>query len=137
MWPLRNASLLARIIATLALGTVLREFVRGYMGPNAWPFPFLLSQTAVSVAGVLVVPANLAIVGVSLGVLCLLFLLFERPSMARRLWPRAIIRSEPVLWGYGSRSSSLRPGYSRQCSRQSQAFWSHLCVPKTLFELMT
>src|SRR3954452_15752711 len=26
MWPLRNASLLARIIATLALGTVLREF---------------------------------------------------------------------------------------------------------------
>ena len=78
MWPLRNASLLARIIASLALGTVLREFVRAYMGPNAWPFPFLLSQTAVSMAGVLVVPANLAIVGVSLGVLGLLFLLFER-----------------------------------------------------------
>jgi branched-chain amino acid transport system permease protein len=78
MWPLRNASLLARIIASLALGTVLREFVRAYMGPNAWPFPFLLSQTAVSVAGVLVVPANLAIVGVSLGVLGLLFFLFEK-----------------------------------------------------------
>jgi branched-chain amino acid transport system permease protein len=78
MWPLRNASLLARIIASLALGTVLREFVRAYMGPNAWPFPFLLSQTAVSMAGVLVVPANLAIVGVSLGVLGSLFLLFEK-----------------------------------------------------------
>ena len=78
MWPLRNASLLARIIASLALGTVLREFVRAYMGPNAWPFPFLLSQTAVSVADVLVVPANLAIVGLSLGVLCSLFLLFEK-----------------------------------------------------------
>jgi branched-chain amino acid transport system permease protein len=78
MWPLRNASLLARIIASLALGTVLREFVRAYMGPNAWPFPFLLSQTAVSVVDVLVVPANLAIVGVSLGVLGLLFLLFEK-----------------------------------------------------------
>ncbi len=78
MWPLRNASLLARIIASLALGTVLREFVRAYMGPNAWPFPFLLSQTAVSVTGLLVVPANLAIVGVSLGVLGLLFLLFEK-----------------------------------------------------------
>jgi branched-chain amino acid transport system permease protein len=78
MWPLRGASLLARIIASLALGTVLREFVRAYMGPNAWPFPFLLSQTAVSVAGVLEVPANLAIVAVSLGILGLLFLLFER-----------------------------------------------------------
>jgi branched-chain amino acid transport system permease protein len=78
MWPLRNASLLARIIASLALGTVLREFVRAYMGPNAWPFPFLLSPTAVSVAGILVVPANLAIVGVAFGILAALFLLFEK-----------------------------------------------------------
>jgi len=78
MWPLRNASLMSRIIASLALGTVLREFVRAYMGPNAWPFPFLLSQTAIPVAGVLVVPANLAIVGVSFGILGLLFLLFEK-----------------------------------------------------------
>ena len=78
MWPLRNASLLARIIASLALGTVLREFLRAYMGPNAWPFPFLLSPTSVSVAGVLVVPANLAIVGVALGILGALFLLFDK-----------------------------------------------------------
>ncbi len=78
MWPLRNASLLARIIASLALGTVLREFLRAYMGPNAWPFPFLLSPTAVSIGGILVVPANLAIVGVSLGILAVLFLLFEK-----------------------------------------------------------
>src|ERR1700687_2653536 len=62
MWPLRNASLLARIIASLALGTALREFVRAFMGPSAWPFPFLLSQTAVPIGGILVVPANLAIV---------------------------------------------------------------------------
>lgn len=78
MWPLRNASLLAQIIASLAIGTVLREFVRAYMGPSAWPFPFLLSPSSVSIGGVLVVPANLAIVGVSLGLLGLLFLLFER-----------------------------------------------------------
>jgi branched-chain amino acid transport system permease protein len=78
MWPLRNASLLSRIIASLALGTVMREFLRAYMGPNAWPFPFLLSQTSVPVGGILVVPANLAIVGVSVLVLGLLFLLFEK-----------------------------------------------------------
>jgi branched-chain amino acid transport system permease protein len=78
MWPLRNASPMARIIASLALGTVLREFARAYMGPNAWPFPFLLSQAAIPIAGILVVPANLAIVGISLGILGLLFLLFEK-----------------------------------------------------------
>ncbi|MBR1122600.1 branched-chain amino acid ABC transporter permease [Bradyrhizobium lablabi] len=85
MWPLRNASLLAKIIASLALGTVLREFVRAFMGPNAWPFPFLLSQTAVPVGGVLVVPANLAIVGVSLGILAILFLLFEKTLFGKAI----------------------------------------------------
>lgn len=85
MWPLRNASLLARIIASLAMGTVLREFVRAYMGPSAWPFPFLLSPAPISVFGILVVPANLAIVGVSLGVLALLFLLFERTFQGKAI----------------------------------------------------
>jgi branched-chain amino acid transport system permease protein len=78
MWPLRKASLLSRIIASLAIGTVMREFLRAYMGPNAWPFPFLLSPTSVSVGGILVVPANLAIVGVAAAVLGILFLLFEK-----------------------------------------------------------
>jgi len=78
MWPLRNASLLARIIASLALGTALREFLRSYMGPSAWPFPFLLSSTSVPVAGVLVVPANLAIVGIAVAVLVALYLLFDK-----------------------------------------------------------
>lgn len=78
MWPLQRATLLAQIIASLALGTLLREFVRAYMGPNAWPFQFLLSQTAIPIGGVLVVPANMAIVGISLGLLAALFLLFEK-----------------------------------------------------------
>jgi branched-chain amino acid transport system permease protein len=78
MWPLQKAPMLSRIIASLALGTVMREFLRAYMGPNAWPFPFLLSASSISVGGILVVPANLAIVGVAFGVLGLLFLLFER-----------------------------------------------------------
>jgi branched-chain amino acid transport system permease protein len=85
MWPLRRASLLARIIASLAFGTVLREFLRGFMGPSAWPFPFLLSSTAVPVGHVLVVPANLAIVGVALGILTLLFLLFEKTVYGRAI----------------------------------------------------
>ena len=89
MWPLRNASLLARIIASLALGTVLREFLRAYMGPSAWPFPFLLSPTAVSIGGVLVVPANLAIVGVShlSAFLASFFFCSRRRFMAKPSWP--------------------------------------------------
>lgn len=78
MVPLRNASLWARIIATLAIGIALKEGLRAFMGPNAWPFPFLLSQNAIEVAGVYLVPANLAIVGIALLVLAALFLFFEK-----------------------------------------------------------
>src|SRR5690606_26520418 len=35
--PLRNATLWTRIIATLAIGIALREGLRAYMGPTAWP----------------------------------------------------------------------------------------------------
>jgi branched-chain amino acid transport system permease protein len=85
MWPLRNASLLARIIASLALGTALREFVRSYLGPSAWPFPFLLSTTAVEIGGILVVPANIAIVGVAFAVLIALFVLFDRTAYGKAM----------------------------------------------------
>jgi branched-chain amino acid transport system permease protein len=85
MWPLRNQSLLARIIATLAYGTALREFMRAFMGPNAWPFPFLLSPGAVAVDGILVVPANLAIVGAALLVLSMLYLFLERTFVGKAI----------------------------------------------------
>ena len=85
MWPLRNASLLTKIIATLAVGTLLREFLRAYMGPSAWPFPFLLSPAPVQIGGLYLVPANLAIVGVSLGLLLALFLLFEKTILGKAI----------------------------------------------------
>tara|TARA_R100000005_G_scaffold77038_3_gene44191 strand:- start:23692 stop:24558 length:867 start_codon:yes stop_codon:yes gene_type:complete len=85
MRPLRNAPLLVQIIATLALGTVMREFLRAYMGPNAWSFPFLLTSSSFEVGDILLVPANLAIVGVSLALLCLLFLLFEKTFRGRSI----------------------------------------------------
>lgn len=78
MVPLRNASLLTRLIATLAIGTALREWLRAFMGPNAWPFPFLLSPAPVEVGGLMLVPANLAIIGVVLLILAGLYLFFEK-----------------------------------------------------------
>ncbi|MBZ7924256.1 branched-chain amino acid ABC transporter permease [Ensifer adhaerens] len=85
MWPLRNSTLLTKIIATLAVGTLLREFLRAYMGPSAWPFPFLLSPAPVQFAGLYLVPANLAIVGVSLVLLFTLFFLFERTIVGKAI----------------------------------------------------
>ncbi|AOB25734.1 MULTISPECIES: branched-chain amino acid ABC transporter permease [Bordetella] len=76
--PLRHATLWTRIIATLAIGIALREGLRAYMGPTAWPFPFLLSQQAFEVGGIYLVPANLAIAGIAVLILAALFLFLER-----------------------------------------------------------
>lgn len=76
--PLRNATLWTRIIATLAIGIALREGLRAYMGPTAWPFPFLLSQQAIEVGGVYLTPGNLMIPFVALLILGGLYLFLER-----------------------------------------------------------
>ena len=78
MWPLRNASLLARIIASLALGTVHARVRTRLYGTECLAVPVPAVADRGLRGGVLVVPANLAIVGVSFGVLGLLFLLFEK-----------------------------------------------------------
>lgn len=76
---------LTKIIATLALGLILREGVRAIMGPNAYPFPFLLSPAPVAVGGVLLTPANLAIVVAALAVTALFYAFFRFARLGKAL----------------------------------------------------
>jgi branched-chain amino acid transport system permease protein len=76
---------LTKIIAMLAIGLVLREGVRALLGANAYPFPFLLSPAPVRVAGVLLTPANLAIVLVSLAVMAVFYLFFRYARLGKAL----------------------------------------------------
>lgn len=79
------SSPLTKIIAMLAIGLILREGVRALMGPNAYPFPFLLSPAPVDVAGVLITPANVAIVAAALGVMALFYLFFRFARLGKAL----------------------------------------------------
>jgi branched-chain amino acid transport system permease protein len=63
--PLGRAPILVIVIATLAVGAVLREALRLTMGQNPIPFPFLLSPEPFLVGKLVLVPANLAVVAVS------------------------------------------------------------------------
>jgi branched-chain amino acid transport system permease protein len=76
---------LTKIIAMLAVGLILREGARAVMGPNAYPFPFLLSPAPVSLGGVLLTPANLAIVAVSLAVMALFYVFFRYARLGKAL----------------------------------------------------
>jgi branched-chain amino acid transport system permease protein len=90
---------LTKIIATLAVGLILREGTRAAMGANAYPFPFLLSPAPVSVGGVLVTPANLAIVVVSLAVMAVFYVFFRYARLGKALRAACENRVAAALMG--------------------------------------
>lgn len=83
MRPLSKATLLIQLIATLAIGMALRELMRAFMGPSAWPAPFLMSPVPFEFAGLRLVPANLAIVGVVLATFLALYLFLEHSRLGK------------------------------------------------------
>jgi branched-chain amino acid transport system permease protein len=77
MRPIRSQPVVVQIIATLAIGLGIREGLRAFMGPSGWPFEFLLSPAAVSVAGIFFAWSNVAIVAAALAVMAALFMFFS------------------------------------------------------------
>jgi branched-chain amino acid transport system permease protein len=85
MRPLDQAPLLVKIIATLALGGALREGLRAGMGPNSWPMPFLLSPAPIVMGDVVLVPSNLAVVGVAAAAAIGLLLMLKFTKFGRAI----------------------------------------------------
>lgn len=83
----RDAPAMMALVATVALGIVLREAVRHLFpnGSNPQPFP-LLVDASVTVPGVGAVPAfNILVIATSVAVIVLLFLLLHRTSVGIRI----------------------------------------------------
>lgn len=76
---------LTKIIAMLAIGLILREGARAVLGSNAYPFPFLLSPAPVRMGGVLLTPANLAIVVAALAVMAVFYVFFRYARLGKAL----------------------------------------------------
>lgn len=85
MRPLRGAPLLVMVIATLAIGAALREGLRASMGPLPWPVPFLLTPAPVRLGGLVLVPANLAVVGIALAATLGLFVTLRLTRFGRAI----------------------------------------------------
>jgi branched-chain amino acid transport system permease protein len=85
MRPLRTSPLLVMVIATLAIGAAIREGLRAGMGPLPWPIPFLLTPAPFSVGDLVLVPANLAVVGIAALVAGGLFLMLRYTRFGRAI----------------------------------------------------
>ena len=83
MRPIKLQPILVQIIATLAIGLGIREGVRAVMGPQAWPFEFLLSPVPRSFMGVHFAWANIAIVFASIAVMAALYIFFAHMKLGR------------------------------------------------------
>jgi branched-chain amino acid transport system permease protein len=83
MRPIKLQPILVQIIATLAIGLGIRESVRALMGPQAWPFEFLLSPVPQSFMGLHFAWANIAIVAAALIVMAGLYVFFNHLKLGR------------------------------------------------------
>ncbi len=81
MRPIRLEPVMVQIIATLAIGLGIREGLRAYMGPQGWPFEFLLSPAPVVLAGIYFAWANIAIVAVAVLVMAVLYVFFSHTRL--------------------------------------------------------
>lgn len=72
-----GAPVISLIIATLAVGLILRNVVRLIFGPNVYPFPPLIANRPLRFGGLVTTPQNLLILGVSVTCMLLLFLYFR------------------------------------------------------------
>lgn len=75
--PIRRTPLLVQIIATLAIGTGIREGLRAYMGPDPWPFPSLVAPKVFDFGGIFISSANITVVIISLVITAALFMFFR------------------------------------------------------------
>lgn len=81
--PILPSGGISLIIATMALGILLKESVKEFYGAEAQPFPTLVPQDAVELFGAVVSMQDLTNLFVSLGIVVLLTLFLDRTRTGR------------------------------------------------------
>lgn len=75
---LKKPSVMNMITSTLAMSVILRDTGRILFGSDIWPFPSFLGDQAVTLLGLRVVPQNMMILGISVGLMLALHLFLQQ-----------------------------------------------------------
>lgn len=99
----RTAPAMMALVATVALGSVIRELIRTLypQGSNPKPFPAIASGT-VDLGGVVVPVFSLVVIGVTLAMVAALFILINRTPVGMRI--RAVAEDRDI-----ARLMAIRP----------------------------
>jgi branched-chain amino acid transport system permease protein len=98
-----GAPVISLIIATLAVGLILRNVVRLIFGPNVYPFPPLIANRPLRFAGLVTTPQNLLILSVSVTCMVLLFLYFRLTKWGKAMRAVSQNGTAAVLMGISVR----------------------------------
>jgi branched-chain amino acid transport system permease protein len=97
--PLINAPTVTLILATVAVGQMIKAAVRILRGSEVSRFPSIASETAFQVLGVSVTPLSLSIIAISIALMCLLLLFFRKTRLGKGMEASAESRDAALLVG--------------------------------------
>src|SRR5262249_5857236 len=97
--PLLNAPVLTLILATVAVGQMLRAGVRILRGSEVSPLPSLLSAHPFLAAGVAVHPLTLSIIAIAVFLVCAFMLFFRKTKLGKGMEAASENREAALLVG--------------------------------------
>src|SRR5262249_5330034 len=97
--PLLNAPVLTLILATVAVGQMIRAGVRILRGSEVSRFPSILSADPFLIAGVAVTPLSLSIVAIAVLLVCAFILFFRKTKLGKGMEATSENREAAVLVG--------------------------------------
>ena len=124
--PLRMAPVITVILATVAVGQMIRAGVRIVRGQEVSRFPALFSTEPFTVLGVTMTPLSLGIIAVSLALVLVFLLFFRRTKLGKGMEatsenPEAatlvgisVDRTFSLIWASARRSPLRRASCSRR-----------------------
>jgi len=97
--PLLDAPVVTLILATVAVGQMIRAAVRILRGSEVSRFPSLFSAEPFTVAGVVVTPLNLSIIVIAVLLVCAFMLFFRKTKLGKGMEATSENRDAAVLVG--------------------------------------
>jgi len=97
--PLLNAPVLTLILATVAVGQMIRAGVRILRGSEVSRFPSILSADPFLVAGVAVTPLSLSIIAIAVFLVCVFMLFFRKTKLGKGMEATSENREAALLVG--------------------------------------
>jgi branched-chain amino acid transport system permease protein len=81
--PLMKQSVLTVIIATIAVGIMMKSGARLIWGPELWPFPAIMSRKPLQIGSALITPESLGVIAIAVAAMAVFYLFFKYSKMGK------------------------------------------------------